>query len=99
MLLRKCEEEYFLELRGRNGEAKSGIDITCNLNHRYVNKRIEYVLTTDQNGKINLGSLVHISQVTASVQQVQDISAEQGVWRLANDSFNYPSNIKITEQD
>jgi hypothetical protein len=42
---------------GKNGEPKSGIELSLNLRLKEINEDIVSVLTTDNEGKVSLGSL------------------------------------------
>ena len=63
--LRKLRGNYYFYVLGKNGEPLSDISINFTLTHKYITSQTEVVsLSTDADGKVNLGSLTDINTVS-----------------------------------
>ena len=92
--LSRVEAEYVLYLLGKNGEPRADRPITLALKHRDFRERINVVLQTDANGRVELGPLVDIVEIHASgpdgVEHAWPLGRnEMGV----RDAHSYPASL------
>ena len=64
--LSKIEDEYYVELLGKNAEAKTDRPVQLQLKHRDFRHPVNATLRTDESGRVALGPLKDIVSVTAS---------------------------------
>jgi hypothetical protein len=64
--LTRVEHRYALDLRGLNGEARAGRPVNVRLRHRWLDREIETTLSTDAQGRIELGLLPGITRIAAT---------------------------------
>lgn len=72
---------YFLEVRGKSGELKPGRSVVVNLQHHWFDQPVETVMATDATGRIRLGFLPGIDNITASSHDCQTMT-----WPLRDSS-------------
>jgi hypothetical protein len=58
--LRNVDGQYQYQIKGKNGEPKSGVLIDFNFWHNYYNSSRNKVLKTDKEGTVYLGRLKNI---------------------------------------
>jgi hypothetical protein len=58
--------DYVLELRGRTGEPRPGRPVQLSLKHRDFKEPVQTTLKTDTQGRVHLGPLEDITNVTAT---------------------------------
>ncbi len=91
--------KYFIDVLGKSGEAKADREVNVSIKHRDFVDRVSIALQTDENGRVHLGALKGITQVTATGPQgtshawdlrSDDHSRYQSVHGLAGDAVNIP---------
>lgn len=55
--LQRTSDNYFIHVFGKNGEVKKDFEVSLRFKHAFVNRNIEVLLKTDQQGMIDLGKL------------------------------------------
>ena len=88
MLVRHIDGQYIVELRGKTGESKADRPINLELRHRDFTRAVNLTLQTDASGRVNLGELDGIDQVT--MQGPEGISR---TWSPSRDECAYPPII------
>lgn len=78
--LRKVGEDYFLNLLGRNGEGCAGKKLKLTLT--YPGGEIKTELTTDQEGKVGLGKLALVTDVSATYRDEHLHGARSEAWSI-----------------
>ncbi|GAN07735.1 conserved hypothetical protein [Mucor ambiguus] len=58
--LQRTSDNYFIHVFGKNGEVKKDFEVSLRFKHAFVNRNIEVLLKTDQQGIIELGELKDI---------------------------------------
>lgn len=58
--LQRTSDNYFIHVFGKNGEVKRDFEVSLRFKHAFVNRNIEVLLKTDQQGVIELGALKDI---------------------------------------
>lgn len=89
--LGKNQQDYYLDVTGKNGEPQIGKAIKLRLKHRFFKSNINTTLQTDTNGQIFLGELDQISHLKAKHQ-----NHHQYHWQLLENHFQYPQRIHKT---
>lgn len=92
---RKNNKDYYIEVRGRNGELWENIELNIKLNSKYSNNSIDTQLVTNENGIILLGELKGITSVQA---RTGNMSALLNL-DIYKSSINYPQEIILCEGD
>ncbi len=87
--LLQANGEYFLELRGKTGEARPSKPVNFVIKHRDFTQSHSTTLKTDPTGRITLGKLPEIASVTA-----QDPAGTSHTWVLPVDAHTYPSTLQ-----
>ncbi len=88
LLLRHCDGAYVLDLLGKTGEPKHDRPVNLALKHRDFTDPVNVTLQTDARGRIALGALKDIAQLTAT--------GPEGVpktWFLAPDAHTQPGQV------
>lgn len=108
MFLKSASGNYSLFVLGKNGEAKSDCVLSINLqsnllktNHTtYINSNENQIkLQTDQEGKVFLGVLRHVHQISAALAQSEGALVAQK-WDLPEtNKFSYPSSLHVLENE
>ena len=88
LFLRRSEAGYRIEVRGKNGEMRSGRPVHLKLHHRDFREAVTVTLGTDGEGRIMLGPLPDIKRMEASWGQGKPRS-----WPLLTDRCHYPRTI------
>ncbi|MGR3319761.1 MAG: hypothetical protein ACUZ8O_14945 [Candidatus Anammoxibacter sp.] len=86
------DNEYIIDLIGKNGEEYSGMPVTIELKHKHFRNNISQLMQTNKQGRINIGKLKDITYVTASMH-----NARKQKWILTHDSHSYPLSIHCLE--
>lgn len=92
---RKNEKDYFVELRGRNGEPWGNVEVNFSFNMKHASKTIDTQLVSNEIGVILLGKLKGVSQVQA---RTKNSTASLNLETYKN-SVNYPEEIILCEGD
>lgn len=93
-LKRTYDNNYQIQVFGKNGEPTSGCKVKLWLKHLFQIRVIDVELQTDDNGIIELGELQHIQsiQLYPSVGRMHEIwnseTAELRKWVLNEDNFS-----------
>ncbi len=87
--LLQASGRYFLELRGKTGESRSSRPVVFTIKHRDFRAAVGAVLKTDPAGRIALGDLDGIAEITATGPQ-----GAAHTWRFTGDRFTYPGTIQ-----
>ena len=80
--------EYFLDLLGKTGEVLPDRAVHIGLKHRDFRETVQVVRQTDAKGRVSLGKLEGILQITAN-----DSTNQAYVFKLPTDRHNYPATI------
>jgi len=69
MYLRYVNGGYEINVLGKNGEPKPGMELSINLEHEYIKNLYNknFVLETDKNGKVQLGNLENVNRISAKL--------------------------------
>lgn len=90
--LRKHMGEYVFYMLGKNGEPQDDVNVRFTFSHFFMNRTFDSPsLTTDKDGKIFLGPLEDVYQVTASINSCR--GQQQMSWTLNHrkEIVSYPS--------
>eukprot|EP00494_Astrolonche_serrata_P024249 UN24507 len=92
---------YVLAVLGKNGEPYKGVVVDIELSQRFFQKKLKYVLQTDDNGQIHLGFLFDVETLEATarsdlVYQGDDEDTKHK-WFLLNDQVNVPSIVNVNK--
>jgi hypothetical protein len=79
---------YVLELRGKTGEGRVSRPVTLQLKHRDFRQPYHVTLKSDLQGRIDLGALADIAQVTANGP-----AGTAHTWQLRLDAHTYPESL------
>ena len=79
---------YVLELRGKSGEPRSGRAMQVSLKHRDFKQPVRLAMQTDADGRVTLGPLVDIINVSVTAA-----GGTQHAWKLGRDLFSYPESM------
>ena len=82
--LAKIGTGYVLELRGKTGEAKTSRPVQLAIKHRDFRQQYDVTLKTDASGRINLGPLSDIIELTALAPE-----NSKRQWSLPTDAHTY----------
>jgi transcription termination factor NusB len=82
--LAKFGKDYVLELLGRTGEPKQDRPIQLSLKHRDFRQAFNATLKTDPAGRVKLGELVDITQITVTGPE-----GIQHTWNIPTDHHSY----------
>ncbi|HEX6810547.1 MAG TPA: hypothetical protein VF384_02885, partial [Planctomycetota bacterium] len=85
VMLVRTSSGYALDLRGKNGEPRTGRTCQLQLAHRDYTDPVEVTLQSDENGRIDLGALPRIDSVT-----VQHPGGSPSSFRLDRPAFMPP---------
>ena len=66
LFLAKIDGKYVMELLGKTGEAKADRAVQLRLRHRDFREPVQVTLRSDELGRIHLGGLAEIVEVTAT---------------------------------
>lgn len=88
LLLGRYDGRYAVDLLGRSGEPRPGRAVQVLLKHREFRVQIRQTLRTDDNGRVDLGSLEGIE--TVSVTGPEGL---ERVWRIERDAHTYPATL------
>jgi hypothetical protein len=88
IFLSHADNNYVLEILGKNGEAKPGRGVNLELKHRYFRKPYHVSLQTDSSGRIQLGALEGIEWIQAKLS-----GGASHTWRMTKDLYRYPASI------
>ena len=82
--LTRNNNNFLIEVRGRNGELVPGVMVSIALTTEYSTGEINLTLQTAPNGRINLGELANVSEVrhavVGGIQHIQSMSFDQLSW-------------------
>lgn len=92
--LRKTPSSYRLHVLGRNGEPINGMPVTIQLKLAPFTNLYQYVLTTNDEGEIDLGALSEVTRLTASASGIQSADFE-----LRRFYRNWPSKLQLSTKD
>ena len=84
--LRKIGDEYFLYLLGRNGEGCEGKKVKLLL--RYPGGNIKTELTSDSEGKVGLGKLPLVTDISATYKDEHLHGARSEAWSIKTHNFD-----------
>ncbi|WP_254507916.1 hypothetical protein [Anatilimnocola floriformis] len=76
---------YIVELRGKTGESKVSRPVNFVIKHRNFRQPLNVTLKSDPSGRINLGQLIDIANVTATGPEGTSHN-----WQLRIDAHTYP---------
>ena len=79
---------YVMELRGKSGEPRPGRAVQVALKHRDFKQPVHLAMQTDAGGRITLGPLVDIINIS-----VVAAGGTRHAWRLGRDLFSYPESM------
>jgi hypothetical protein len=79
---------YYVEARGKNGEALSGEPLACFFKHRWFRDEVPATLQTDTNGRTLLGPLDGIERF-----RIQASAGRELTWSPENDRCAYPEAL------
>ncbi|HEY0982275.1 hypothetical protein [Schlesneria sp.] len=86
--LARFNDEYVLELRGKTGEARASRPVLVTLKHRDFRQAHSVSLKTDAGGRIQLGRLQDIVDISATVGE-----NESQAWHVAEDAHTYRQSV------
>jgi hypothetical protein len=90
LLLHHENNNFTLEVLGKNGEPRIHRAVKIELKHQYFSRKIVQHFQTDKNGRIHLGALKNISHIQASC--ANDYFYQ---WDLILSKAAYPSHINV----
>lgn len=85
---------YVLELRGKTGESKVSRPVSFSLKHRDFRQPLNVTLKSDPLGRIALGRLLDIAQLTATGPE-----GTSHTWHLRLDAHTYPQTMNAKVGD
>lgn len=95
--LAENKDGYYLSLVGKNGEPKSGIDLSLNLKSKYLNKKNTLKdVTTNDKGEVFLGKLKNIDFLKVNYTYL-DRRQEKDFLLERKQEISINKNIVITE--
>ena len=98
--LRKIGEDYFLNLLGRNGEGCAEKKLKLTL--QYPGGEIRTELTTDKEGKVGLGKLPLVTDLSATYRDEHLHGARSEAWSLKTlniDQWTQADDYHITQEE
>lgn len=98
--LRKIGDDYFLNLLGRNGEGCAGKKIKLTLT--YPGGVINTELTSDQEGKVGLGKLHLVTDISATYRDEHLHGARSEAWSIKTlniDQWTPADDYHITQDE
>ena len=98
--LRKIDGKYHLKVLGKNGEPISHVDVIFNMTHCIYSAPSEQIqLTTNEDGKIDLGALDGIKQIDSKIYLTTTPITSN--WQLSNgDQRNtFPEKIEVLQNE
>ncbi|OMJ83080.1 hypothetical protein SteCoe_16060 [Stentor coeruleus] len=98
--LNYSDNTYFIEIKGKNGEPINNQRVEVKARHAYWNQEESQTLCTNSDGKIILGTLSGIINLSAKI--LYDENEESGRdWSIRNfrEKIDYPKDIKLCEGD
>ena len=87
--LLKAAGKYVLELRGKTGESRASRPVVLQIKHRDFRAPVGIVLKTDKAGRIALGELADIAQLTTTGPE-----GTAHVWTLVGDRHTYANTVQ-----
>ena len=98
--LRKLKQDYYYYALGKNGEALSDINVSFTFNHNiYTNKSTTVPLNTDDDGKVKLGPLNDIVNVSANFRGPNGNCSANYVIRNTTETVVMPFTMNILEDE
>jgi len=96
--LRKEGPNYVFYMLGKNGEPQDDVTVWFSFGHIYMNRKFESGnLLTDNDGRITLGPLNGIYQVTANINSVNGQQSMNWTLNTKQEVVSYPTQINILE--
>ena len=98
--LRQTPNGFLLEILGRNGEPVRRQIVEVKLKHIYWQNAIKQTLSSNEEGRVDLGKLEKIEDLSVGVVS-QGSPAENYLWKIQplRGKIEYPKKIKICEGD
>ncbi len=90
--LERSAEGYRLHLLGKSGEPKAGVALAFALRHRDLSPTIDVTLQTDAKGRIELGHLRDIEEITVNTPR-----GHSETWAAERDRVRRPGSIHVRE--
>ena len=88
-LLGRSAQGYHLDVLGKDGEPKADLAMQLSLRHRDYKDPLSVFLKTDAKGRISLGQLAGITQVTCNV----GLPRKANTWSLITEQRSYPRRL------
>ena len=82
MYLRYTSKGYEIAVLGKNGETKSGMEVSVELTHRFWNKTIYETLETDKGGRVYLKDLTNINKIKATLKSQLGLAELKDEWTI-----------------
>ena len=86
--LSKTAQGYLVHVLGKSGEPRAGVEVGLSLGHLEFRDRVDVRLQTDAAGRIELGELVDIGTVVASLG-----TGRSRTWNLRRPDFEVASEL------
>lgn len=86
LYLARFDDRYALDLLGKTGEVKAGKAIRLNLKHEDFKRPVHVTLTTNDQGRIDLGTLSDIAELSATAP-----NGTTHRWQLQQTAIRYPN--------
>ncbi len=93
LVLSRSPQNNVLLLLGKTGEVRPHQPVTIRLRHEFFSEEVEVTLQTDARGRIDLGELEQITDISAQTQDGQPPYQ----WSLRNDGGRYGTVMHLME--
>ena len=98
--LRKLKNDYYYYIFGKNGEPLDDVTVNFTFTHKFFSNQSENVsLTTDEEGKINLGSLEDISYLNTNFNGPNGACTSSHNISNIKERVSMPDSLNILEDE
>jgi len=91
------DNKYEVQCLGRNGEPRPFMRFSMKFSHRMLGSFDHESITTDEQGKLYLGNLDHIENVTCRCRDQSDLFKSWNIPNLNSDVWTYPKNVELVQ--
>jgi hypothetical protein len=87
------KNDHILNVLGLNGEKSSHINVGVNFSAHGIAHQESFSLSTDNNGQINLGPLIFVKNIEASIKVTDSVIRRQWKINSTDEHSLYPSKV------
>jgi hypothetical protein len=90
---------YYYYALGKNGEPLKNVEVNFNFSHSLILNNASSTLFTDKDGKIDLGPLDHIWQISSNFNSAYGSCSRSWNIPYLKEMIDYPEDIEILEDE